>query len=186
MTNTLHFILSTLSSVLVGLFVLRFLLQQSRADFYNPISQAIVKITNPLVMPLRKLIPGLGGMDLASIVAALLVQLATTVLIVVLLTGGSLPPPMAALVTALSQFINLILRLYFMMILLRVILSWVNPDPRNPMMSLLYSLTEPVMAPARRLIPPMGGLDLSPILVLFVISALQVFVNSDLIPRLPI
>ena len=182
--NALYFLLSTLGSLFVGLFLLRFLLQQTRADFYNPVSQAVVKITNPLVMPLRKIIPGFGGMDLASLVAAFIVQILTAFIIVLIVSGGQIPGVGALLIRALTQFVNLTLQLYFMMIFLRVILSWVNPDPRNPIVSLLYSLTEPILAPARRLIPPIGGLDISAMLVIFVLIALQTFVNQDLFPRL--
>jgi YggT family protein len=101
-----------------------------------------------------------------------------------LITKGALPQPLTLLIRSVVEFINLILKLYFMMILLRVILSWVNPDPRNPVMSMLYSLTEPVLAPARRLMPPIGGLDISAMLVLLVIIVLQTFFNLDLMPRL--
>ncbi|NNF15888.1 MAG: YggT family protein [Gammaproteobacteria bacterium] len=180
--TTLYFIYGTLIKVIVGLFLLRFLLQLTRADFYNPVSLAVVKFTNPLVMPLRRIIPGLRGMDLASLGAAFLVQVAAFVLIDGWFFRGQLPGLLASSIGAIISLLNVLLSLYFMLILLRVLMSWLNPDPRNPMVSVLYSLTEPVMAPARRLLPPIGGLDLSPIVVLFAISILQVFLNSELVP----
>lgn len=182
--STLFFIYTTLIGVLVGLFVLRFLLQLTRADFYNPVSQAIVKITNPLVLPLRRVIPGLKGLDLASLVAAFVVQCAAFALIESWFFRGGLPSVLGTAIGSFISLLNIVLRLYFMLVFLRVIMSWLNPDPRNPMVSVLYSLTEPLMAPARRLLPPIGGLDLSPIIVLFAISALQIFFNSDLVPWL--
>lgn len=180
--TTLYFIYGTVIKVIVGLFVLRFLLQMTRADFYNPVSQAIVKVTNPLVMPLRKIIPGLKGLDLASLGAAFLVQFAAFMLLDGWFFRGQFPGLLAGTFGAVFSLVNVVLSLYFMLVFLRVLMSWLNPDPRNPMVSILYSLTEPVMAPARRLLPPIGGLDLSPIVVLFAISILQVFINSEVVP----
>lgn len=174
------FILSLAGQLLVGVFVVRFLLQLVRADFYNPVSQAIVSLTNPLVMPLRRIIPGLKGMDLASVVAAMLVQILVFVILYFIQTGGALPGIRLTLVESFFGLLNLVFGLYIMTIFLRVILSWVNPDPRNPIVSMLYSLTEPILAPARRMIPAIGGLDLSPLVVLVLLQALQILINSDI------
>ena len=178
--KALIFILSLLGQLLVGIFVVRFLLQLVRADFYNPVSQAIVSLTNPLVMPLRRIIPGLKGLDLASVVAALLVQILVLIILYFIQTGGALPGVQYTLVESLFSLLNLVFGLYIMTIFLRVILSWVNPDPRNPIVSMLYSLTEPILAPARRIIPSIGGLDLSPLVVLVLLQALQILINSDI------
>ncbi len=178
--KALIFILSLLGQLLVGIFVVRFLLQLVRADFYNPVSQAIVSLTNPLVMPLRRVIPGLKGLDLASVVAALLVQILVLIILYFIQTGGALPGVQYTLVESLFSLLNLVFGLYIMTIFLRVILSWVNPDPRNPIVSMLYSLTEPILAPARRIIPSIGGLDLSPLVVLVLLQALQILINSDI------
>ncbi len=178
--KALIFILSLVGQLLVGLFVVRFLLQLVRADFYNPVSQAIVSLTNPLVMPLRKIIPGLKGMDLASLVAAFLVQILVLVILFFIQTGGGIPGIQYTLIESFFGLLNLVFGLFIMTIFLRVILSWINPDPRNPVVSMLYSLTEPILAPARRIIPPIGGLDLSPLIVLVLLQALQILINSDI------
>lgn len=178
--TALMFILGLLGKLLVGIFILRFLLQVVRADFYNPVSQAIVSLTNPLVMPLRRLVPGLKGLDLASIVAAILVQVVVLLILFFIQTGGSVPTLRYTLVESFFSLVNLVFGLYIMVIFLRVILSWVNPDPRNPVVSMLYSLSEPVLAPARRIIPPLGGLDLSPLIVLVLLQALQILINADI------
>ncbi|MFK8028870.1 MAG: YggT family protein [Gammaproteobacteria bacterium] len=177
--TALLFILNLVGTLLVGIFIMRFLLQLVRADFYNPVSQAIVNLTNPLVMPLRKVIPGLKGLDLASLVAAAIVQV-IVLLALYFIQTGRLPGVQYTLVESFFSLLNLVFRIYIMTIFLRVILSWVNPDPRNPIVSMLYSLTEPVLAPARRMIPSIGGLDLSPLVVLLLLQALQILINSDI------
>lgn len=152
--------------------VMRFLLQLVRADFYNPVSQFLVKITNPLLLPLRRIVPGYAGVDFACIVLALLVQMIGTELLVFMKYGGlvGIVPLMVASVFGL---LALLLTFYFFAILLMIILSWVAPGTNSPAVLLLYQLTEPVMAPFRRIIPPLGGLDLSPIVVFIVITMLE-------------
>ena len=179
----LQFLLELAATVVVAMFMLRFLLQIVRADFFNPATQAIVRFTNPLVMPLRKIIPGWAGLDLASLVATLLVQIAAVALLAFYasaLRGAPVPGPGALALRALFELILLVFRIYTVSIFLRVLMSWLNPDPRNPAMSLLYSLTEPLLRPARRLIPPIAGLDLSPLIVLVGLQALQILITQDL------
>lgn len=162
--------------VVFGLYILavllRFLFQLVRADFYNPISQFLVALTNPLLKPLRRVIPGLFGIDVASIVL-LLVLKSAEMFIVFALGGYTLDlPPM--IVAAVVDLLRLTINVYFYAILLRVILSWFMPYglQHNPAGDLLVSLTEPLMRPARRLIPSVGGLDLSPIVVLLALQLL--------------
>ena len=153
--------------------LLRFLFQLTRADFYNPISQFIVAFTNPLLKPLRRLIPGLYGIDFASLV--LLLSLKCVQLYLLLLLGGSAAQWLAIVTAAVVDLLRLTLNVYFFAVLIRVILSWFMPYGihQNPAGSLLVSLTEPLLRPARRLIPPIGGLDLSPIAVIVVLQLMQ-------------
>jgi YggT family protein len=164
--------------VVFGLYILavllRFLFQLSRADFYNPISQFLVALTNPLLRPLRRIIPGLMGIDLASLVLLLALQLLE---VYVLSWLNDLPVTLLPLILAsLVSLVRLTINVYFYAILLRVILSWFMPYGmrQNPAGDLLVSLTEPLMRPARRLIPAVGGLDLSPIVVLVGLQLLQI------------
>ncbi len=180
--TALIFILNLVGKLLVGVFIMRFLLQLVRADFYNPISQSIVSVTNPLVMPLRKIIPGLKGLDLASLVAAALMQVVVLLVLYMIQSGGGILTATTLLVESFFSLINLIFSIYIVTIFLRVLLSWINPDPRNPVVSMLFSLTEPILAPARRIIPTLGVLDLSPIVVLVLLQALQILINNDLRP----
>ena len=157
-----------LVQVIFGLYalvvMLRFLLQWVRADFYNPVSQFIVKATSPLLNPLRRVIPGVGGKDIASLVLAWLVL--TLQILLTLSLGGQGFQPLMALLLALPQLLELGINIFLYSILIMVIISWINPGGHNPAIGILYSLTEPLLRPARRLIPPMGGLDLSPMVVM--------------------
>jgi YggT family protein len=166
-----------LVEVVFGLYLLavllRFLFQLARADFYNPISQFLVAFTNPLLKPLRRLIPGLYGIDLASLVLLLLLKCVELYLL--LLLGGVAVQWLPIVAAATVDLLRLTLNVYFFAILIRVILSWFMPYGihQNPAGSLLVSLTEPLLRPARRLIPPIGGLDLSPIAVIVILQLMQ-------------
>ncbi len=177
--NALFYIFNIIGNVLVGILVVRFLLQLFRADFQNPVSQSIVKLTNPVVLPLRKIVPGFKKMDLASLLAAFMVQIVVTLIATVVFMGAS-PSLSRVLFASTFSFIDLVLGLYFMLIFLRVILSWVSTDMRNPIVSVIYSLTEPILAPARRIVPMLGNLDISPILVIMAIGALRILLTQDL------
>ena len=156
--------------------VLRFILQLVRADFYNPLSQFLVKATNPLLMPLRRVIPGILGIDLAALVLALAIQMLAIVL-TVLLYGADLPNILLLLAWSLLGLAGTVVQFYFFAMIVMIIVSWVAPGSHNPAIALLRQITEPVMAPFRKLLPPMGGLDLSPILVFVAINILQIMLR---------
>jgi YggT family protein len=163
---------SFLIDTLIGLYILavllRLLFQIVRADFYNPISQFLVRVTNPLVLPLRRVIPGFAGIDWASVILVVVLQLVKLYLL--LLIGGIAAHPAGVVVLAFAQLLQLTVYVFLVAILIRVILSWVNPYGDNPVNDLLISVTEPLMRPARQIIPPIGGLDLSPIAVLILLQ----------------
>ncbi len=167
------YLLQTFLSLYLVAMLLRFLLQLVRADFYNPISQFLVKITNPVLVPLRRLIPGFAGLDIAALVIALVLQmLAITVL---MLLNGLTPPNIATLlIWAVLGVVGLLVNIYFFALLATIILSWVAPGSSHPALYLLHQITEPVMAPVRQVLPPMGGLDFSPILVFILINIVQI------------
>jgi len=163
-TNPLEFLISTLIGLFITAVMLRFLLAMVRADFYNPLTQILVKLTNPALKPLRRFIPGFGGIDIASLLLMLALQMLALTLIT-LLRGAALHP-VGLLLWAIAELLGLLFNIYMFSILIQVVLSWVNPNAYNPAVSLLYSINEPLLAPARRLIPPLSGLDLSPVVVL--------------------
>lgn len=167
------FLLFYAFDVYIFLVLTRFLLQLVRADFYNPISQFVVKATNPPLKPLRKLIPGYGGVDVAALVLVVALVIAKIFTIQLVGSGSMAIDPLILVTAALHEIARLMLNYLFWSIVLRIVLSWIAPDPYNPMVRLVTQITEPVMAPARRLLPPMGGFDLSPILVIIAIQAVQ-------------
>lgn len=178
LSNAGVFLIQTLFGFYILTVMLRFLLQWVRADFYNPLVQFLVKLTNPPLLPLRRVIPTLMGLDLAAIVLMLALQVVELLLIFGLLGAGF--NGAALLVLAVTELLSLLINVYFWAVLIRVILSWVNPDPRHPALSLLRQLTDPVMAPAQRLLPPIAGLDLSPILVLVGLQLLNLLLIAPL------
>ena len=169
--NPLLFLIETLFDLYIIVLMLRFILQQVRADFYNPISQFIVKATAPVLNPARKIIPGIGGIDLATIIVVILF-IAAKIFIIALLAGYS-PTLPALILTGIRDFISLALNIFIFAIVIQAILSWINPDPYNPVSGLLFSITRPVLEPFRRIIKPVGGLDLSPLFALIALMFVQ-------------
>lgn len=165
----------TLVKIILNLYLfivlLRLVLQFTRADFYNPISQGVVKATSPLILPLRKVIPAIGRIDTASLVLALAVQL-FTVFVIVLMKGVSLPA-IGYVIYTLAGTLYHLLDLYFWAMLISVILSWVAPGASHPGAMLVGQITEPLYRACQRIIPPLGGLDLSPIFIFLAISFLK-------------
>ena len=176
LTEILAYLLQTVLSLFLLLVMLRFLLQLVRADFYNPISQFLVKITNPIILPLRKVVPGLWGLDLAALLLLVLVQIAG-IIAMLLINGLALPNPLVLLLWSVVGIVALLVNFYFFVLLATIILSWIAPGSNNPAVYLLHQLAGPVMAPFRRLLPPMGGMDFSPILVFIGINVVQIMLR---------
>lgn len=167
------YLVQTFLSLYLIAMLLRFLLQLVKADFYNPICQFLVKITNPPVIPLRRVIPGVGGIDIASLFLAYLLQVLGIAALVFIKLGG-FPPLGVLLIGGVLGLVALLVNIYFFAILAMIIVSFVAPGSRHPAIYLLYQITEPVMAPFRNMLPPMGGLDFSPILVFILINIINI------------
>ena len=172
------FIIKTLGSLYLLIVLMRFILQLVRANFYNPLCQFIVKATQPLLKPLRRVIPSMFGLDMSSLVLALIVQM--VLIAVILLLKGFEVDLLLLVPWALIAIFSLFLSVLFYAMIISVILSWVAPGSHNPGAELVAQITEPVLAPFRRIIPNLGGLDISPIFAFIAIQLLQ----SWLIPRL--
>jgi YggT family protein len=171
----LQFVLDALVTLIVIAFLLRLLLPLVRADLRNPVGQAVIRVTNPVVLPLRRLLGSAGRVDLASLVALLLVQLAGTAALGLVAGGGlALLPVLARAAHDLAQTV---LQFYFVAVLLYVILSWVGPAGHGPAAHLLGRVCEPLLAPVRRFVPTIGGLDLSAVFVLIGLQALQILLR---------
>lgn len=179
LSQILIYLLQTLGGLYLMVVLLRLMLQIARADFYNPVSQFIVKATNPLLMPLRKVIPGIMGVDFASIVLALLVTMAVGQA-VYLIAGLGLINPFHLIAWSSIAVLASIAQLVFWALIIMIVASWVAPQTYNPAVLLIRQLLAPVMAPFQRILPPMGGLDLSPILVLLSLN----IITSFLIPSM--
>ena len=173
------YVLQTLGSLYLLIVLLRFVLQLVRANFYNPLCQFAVKATQPLLKPLRRVIPSLFGLDMSSLVLAILVQLALMAL-TLLLTYGTTGNFLQLLVWALIGVTALFLKIFFFALIISVILSWVAPGSHNPGAELVNQICEPALAPFRKLLPNLGGLDISPILAFMVLKLLDMLVINNL------
>ena len=173
------YVLQTLGSLYLLIVLLRFVLQLVRANFYNPLCQFIVKATQPLLKPLRRVIPSLFGLDMSSLVLAILVQLALMAL-TLLLTYGTTGNFIQLLIWAIIGVTALFLKIFFFALIISVILSWVAPGSHNPGAELVNQICEPALAPFRRLLPNLGGLDISPILAFMVLKLLDMLVINNL------
>jgi len=170
-TNAIEFLIQTVFGLYLVAVMLRVLLQLSRADFYNPVSQFLVKVTNPPLIPLRRIIPGFMGIDFAAVVLMIVIK-AVEIFLIVLIKGVSVKISGLA-VLSIAELLRLLINVYFFTILIQVVISWVNPGTYNPVVSLLYSINEPLLSRARRLIPPISGFDLSPIVVIILLQLLS-------------
>lgn len=172
-------VVDTVSSLYLMLILMRFILQLSRADFYNPISQFVVKATNPLLIPIRRIVPSVGGIDTSSIVLAILFQaLVLSIKMLVLGGGGGLENPLFILALSAVMVLDVLLQIYFWSLIVMIVASWIAPGSGHPALVLINQIVEPIMQPFRKLLPPMGGLDLSPILAFLAIKVLEVLVNG--------
>ena len=179
--NAATFLIETLFGLYILIVMLRFLLQWARADFYNPVSQFILKATQPPLTPLRRIIPGFAGLDLAAIVFMFTLKFVELWLVTGLL--GITPQFGGLAMLSIADLLGLLVNVFVFSILIQVIVSWISPGTHNPVMGLLHSLNEPLLGPARRMIPPISGLDLSPIAVIIflqLVSMLAVAPIRDL------
>lgn len=177
-TNAGTFLVETLIGLLLIVVLLRLIFQMVRADFRNPVSEFVVKVTNPLLKPLRRVVPSVGSVDMASILLLLLIQYAELFLIT--LMNGVTFLPLAMFVLGIAKVIGLVIMVFTFAILIQVILSWVNPGAHNPMTSLLYSINEPVLSRARKIIPPISGFDLSPIVAMIALQLMSMLIVAPI------
>ena len=164
------FLIDTVLGIYILLILLRFLLQITRADFYNPISQFIVRATNPPLVRLRRFIPGLWGIDLSALLLVLSIE-AIRISTTVILLGHS-PRITGVVLLSIGEVTKLAVYIVIFSIFVRALLSWFSSGLHHPMTKLLHSFTDPILRPARRIIPSTGGVDLSPLLVFIVMILL--------------
>jgi YggT family protein len=176
MSQALYFIIKTLAQLYLLLLLLRFWLPILRADFRNPIAQGILRITSPLIIPVRRIVPPIGRLDTSTIMVAYILEFLLVLLLLAIrgLTVNTLPIAL----TAFLELAILSLNLFFFVILIKVVLSWVAPQNHNPMTALLHTMAEPVLRPFRRIIPPIGGFDISPIFAIVMLKAAEIVLQT--------
>lgn len=175
MANAFYFLINLVFDLALFVVILRWWLQTSRADFYNPVSQFVVKATNPLIIPLRRIIPAIGSLDTATLLVALLVSAVKVVVIAMLFTGYS-----SVGVLVLKSALNIVLQglyLLFYILLARAVLSWFSQG-RTPIEYLLSQLTEPLLRPIRKVVPTIGIIDLSTMVLVIALIFVRIIVES--------
>jgi YggT family protein len=173
MQSALIFLFKTLADLYLLTFLLRFIMQWVRASHYNPLSQFVFKVTNPLVVPARRVLPSVAGLDTPTLIVLIVLEIVAT-LILLRLAGLVLPVPQL-LGYSMLRLVALVVWFYTVALFIYVVLSWFGDRAgRNPMTALLGELVEPLLRPARRLLPPIGGLDLSPLIVILLLQAIMI------------
>ncbi|BBP46770.1 hypothetical protein THMIRHAS_21430 [Thiosulfatimonas sediminis] len=171
------FLLQFAVGLVIFALMLRFLMRATYADWHHPVVTFIAKVTNPLCAPLNKILPIKGRWDWAAIITATIIQ-ALFVLLVGFLTGRDFSPAFVSL-AAISEVLNQLLDMLFWLIIIQVILSWVSPQ-YNPNTAIFIQMTQPILEPFRRLLPPMGGFDLSPIVAIVAIKLVQIVIVGSI------
>ena len=175
-SSAIVFVVNAITSLYLLVLLLRFWMPWLRADFRNPLAQGILRITSPLVTPVRRVVPAFGRLDTATVLVAFVIQYLTVLLL--LLIMGQTAGIAAIALTALVKLIVLSINLFVYAIFIRIILSWLSQGGYNPATAIIQTLTEPVLRPFRRLIPPIGGFDISPIFAVILLLAATIVVNG--------
>ena len=177
-TDPAAFLIQTITGLYLMAVMLRFILQTVRGDFHNPIGQFLITVPNPLLLPLRRVVPVWRRLDLASLVLILLLQIAALLLIAVI--HGAIPPARTLLALTLFELLSLLFNLYFVTILIEVILSWIGQN-NHPVRRVLWQINAPLLSPLRRLLPAISGIDLSPLLAILAIQLAKMVVLPPLL-----
>lgn len=178
-TNAGIFLINLVFGLYLAAVMLRFLLQTIRADFYNPICQFLITVTNPALKPLRRWIPGYMGIDWPSILLLILLQL-LEICLVALLISGHIPSLISMPVIIASKLLGLLIWIYIIIIIIQAVISWVQPGSYSPFTVLLYQLSDPLVRPVRRYIPVTGGIDWSPFVVLILLNLALILLVAPL------
>lgn len=182
-TSAIVFIINSIAQLYLLVLLLRLLLPWMGINFNNPVSQAILRLTSPLVVPVRRVLPAIGKIDTATVVVAFGIQY-LTILVIVLI--WRVPPSILPIaITAAVNLVILLLRLFIFAIIIRIILSWLGgAGTYNPAIAVIDAITEPALRPFRRVIPPIGGLDISPVFAIILLSAAAILISG--LKQLPI
>jgi YggT family protein len=176
-TSAIVFIINSLAQLYLLVLLLRFLLPWLGINFSNPVSQGILRLTSPLVIPVRRVLPAAGKIDTATLAVAFGIQYLT--IFVIMLILGRTPSLIPIAITAVVELVILTLRLFVFAIIIRIVLSWISAaGSYNPAVAIVNTITEPVLRPFRRIIPPIGGIDISPIFAIILLSAAAILLSG--------
>ena len=173
--SAFSYLIGTLIDLYIAAVLFRLLLQWVRADFYNPVCQFLVKVTNPVLVPLRRVVPPIKQLDTASVLLMLTLEI-LGVWVVSRINSNAVDFDQI-LIYSIIKLVATLLMSYFFLIIASVILSWVGARMRHPVVPLVYQLTEPVLMPIRKVIPPIAGIDLSPLFALIAIRFLLLLIG---------
>lgn len=176
MKPALIFLIDTIARLYLLVLLLRFWLPWLRADFRNPVAQGVLRLTSPLVIPVRRIVPPVGRLDTATVLIAFVLQCLTNLAILAIIGFTATFIPLA--ITSLIELLTLSLNLFAFAILIHIILSWVAPGTYNPVTAFISMLVEPLLRPVRNRLPSMGGLDLSPLIVIILLQALTLLLGD--------
>jgi YggT family protein len=179
--SALVFIVRTVSDLVVLVLLLRFWLPWFRADFRNPVAQAILRVTSPLVVPVRRFVPSIGKLDTATVIVMFAIRYLTNwilLLIIALGTGmasiGWTASTLSIALVSVFDLATLSVGLFLIVIFVSIVLSWIAPTTYNPATAFVRTIAEPLLRPFRRLIPPLGGIDISPVVPMILLGALRI------------
>lgn len=172
MRLALIYIIQAVSNLVLIVLLLRFWLPVFRANFQNPVAQAILRITSPLVVPLRRILPPIGRLDTATIVVMFGIQYLATW--IVMLIGGATMSIVQTAIASIFSLAILSVSMFWFIIIIGILLSWIAPQTYNPVSAMIHTISEPLLRPFRRLVPPLGGLDLSPVIPIILLGALRI------------
>ncbi len=175
-TTAIVFVINALTSLYLLVLLLRFWMPLLGADFRNPLAQGILRLTSPIVIPLRRILPAVGRVDTATVLAAFVIQYVTVLLLLLII--GQRAGFLAISLTAIVKLLVLSINLFVYAIIIRIVLSWLAPGTYNPATAIIATLTEPVLRPFRRIVPQVGGLDISPVFAVILLLAATIVVNG--------
>ncbi len=179
MRDAILFLFRATADFAVMIVLLRFFLQYFRAGFQNPVAQAILQLTSPLIVPLRRILPPIGKIDTATIVVALALELLVIALLGLMFFGGLLAPG-TLIYVGIVRTLLLGFQLLTFIVFIYVILSWISPGAYNPIIAMIGAIADPLLRPVRRFMPPLGGLDLSPMVAILLLMAINIFLRQQL------
>lgn len=179
--NASSFIIDTLFSFALYIVLIRFWMQWARANFRNDFGQFIIKVTNPVVVPIRRVVPSIGKIDTATVIFAVAIALVKVLALQFIFGGGfNNVSALKALSVAIAIVLDSSIYVFLGAIIIGIIASWVSPGSYHPILSIAHSIGEPILAPARRIIPAMGGIDFSPMLVFLALRVFQMLVIAPI------